>query len=101
MIVAVELNKALTLRAQTASRKRMRAIQNAARNDEAKQEIERIYKGWKCIGRPEIGTNEVTGRQYAHFKLIRKPLPRKAKRKPERAIACTVKRNECQLNLRL
>ena len=63
----------------------MRTIQDAARNDEVKQEIEKIYNGWKCIGIPEIGINEVTGRKYAHFKLIRKSLPRKRKHKPKQA----------------
>ena len=91
----------ITVNDNSISRKRMRAIQNAARNDEAKQEIEKMYKGWKCIGRPEIGTNEVTGRQYAHFKLIRKPSPCKARHKPKRTEACTVKQNECRLNLRI
>lgn len=67
------------------TREKMRTIQDAARNDEVKQEIEKIYNGWKCIGIPEIGINEITGRKYAHFKLIRKPLPRKPKHKPKQA----------------
>lgn len=53
------------------SRKRMRKLQDAARNDEVKRYLERIYIGWIVLS-AEVGTNEVTGRPYAHIRLIRR-----------------------------
>lgn len=53
------------------SRKRMRKLQTAARNDEVKRYLERIYIGWIVLS-AEVGTNEVTGRPYAHIRLIRR-----------------------------
>lgn len=53
------------------SRKRMRKLQEAARNDEVKRYLERIYIGWIVIS-AEVGTNEVTGRPYARIRMIRK-----------------------------
>ncbi len=82
------------------SRKRMRTIQNAARNDNIKSEVEKIYKNWTCLD-SEIGVNEVTGRQFARFKLIKKPLPRKTKRKMERAAACSMPLRQNKINLRI
>ncbi len=54
------------------SRKRMRKVQDAKRNDEVKRVIERIYIGWRVIDY-DVGINPVTGRDYARFKLLRKP----------------------------
>ncbi len=51
--------------------RRMRKMQDAARNDEVKQLVERIYKGWRLIY-SDIGQNPVTGRLYARFRLIKK-----------------------------
>ena len=48
-----------------------------------------------------IGVNEVTGRQFARFKLIKKPLPRKTKRKMERAAACSMPLRQNKINLRI
>lgn len=53
------------------SRRRMRKIQDAQRNDEVKEIVENIYKGWVLIDY-DIGTNDVTGRPFARFKLMRK-----------------------------
>lgn len=53
------------------SRKRMRKLQDAARNDEVKRYLERIYIGWLVLS-AEVGTNEVTGRPYAHIRMIRR-----------------------------
>ena len=53
------------------SRKRMRKVQEAKRNDEVKRVIERIYVGWRVIDY-DVGINPVTGREYARFKLMRK-----------------------------
>ena len=60
------------------SRKRMRKLQNAARNDEVKKYVEQIYRGWELID-STVGTNEITGRPFARFRLLRKP---KAKAPP-------------------
>lgn len=54
------------------SRKRMKKVQEAQRNDEVKMYIETIYKGFSLVDY-EIGVNEVTGRPYARFKMIRSP----------------------------
>ncbi len=53
------------------SRKRMRKVQEAKRNDEVKRVIERIYVGW-CVIDYDVGVNPVTGRGYSRFKLLRK-----------------------------
>ena len=53
------------------TRKKMRQLQTAARNDEAGKLIERIYQGWSVI-EYEIGHNAVTGRPYARMWLLRK-----------------------------
>lgn len=53
------------------SKKQMRRVQEAARNDEVKQYVERIYKGWELVDY-YINVNEVTGRPFARFKLVRK-----------------------------
>ena len=54
------------------SKKRMRKVQEAARNDEVKAYVEKIYPGWTLIDY-YISTNEITGRPFARFKLVRKP----------------------------
>lgn len=53
------------------SKKRMRKMQEAQRNDEVKQYVERLYIGWTLISY-YIGTNEITGRPFARLKLLRK-----------------------------
>ncbi len=53
------------------SRKRMRKLQDAARNDEVKRYLEHIYIGWIVLS-AEVGTNDVTGRPYARIRLIRR-----------------------------
>lgn len=53
------------------SRKKMRKMQDARRNDDVKRTVERIYIGWRVIDY-DVGENPVTGRMYARFKLIRK-----------------------------
>lgn len=53
------------------SRKRMRKLQDAVRNDEVKKYVEQIYRGWTLID-STIGTNDITGRPFARFKLLRK-----------------------------
>lgn len=53
------------------SKKRMRKMQDAARNDEVKKYVERLYIGWALVSY-YIGTNEITGRPFARFKLVRK-----------------------------
>lgn len=62
------------------SRKTMRRLQDAARNDELVKCIEQIYKGWRVVGDPVVDTNEVTGRLYASFRLKRKPSSSRAGR---------------------
>lgn len=54
------------------SKKRMRAVQEAKRNDEIKKYIEQIYSGWELID-STVGINEITGRPFARFMLLRKP----------------------------
>ena len=53
------------------TKKRMRKIQDAVRNDEVKQVVERLYPGWELVS-SYIGTNEKTGRPFARFRLVRK-----------------------------
>lgn len=53
------------------SRKRMRKLQEAKRNDEVKKYVERLYIGWTLINY-YIGTNEITGRPFARLQLVRK-----------------------------
>ena len=53
------------------TKKRMRKIQDAVRNDEVKQVVERLYPGWELVS-SYIGTNEKPGRPFARFKLVRK-----------------------------
>lgn len=53
------------------SKKRMRKLQNAKRNDEVKEEVEKLYKGWTLID-SEVGHNEVTGRPYVRLRLIKR-----------------------------
>ena len=52
------------------SKKRMRQLLNAKRNDEVKTEVEKLYKGWLLID-SEIDHNPVTGRPFARLRLIR------------------------------
>ena len=49
----------------------MRKMHKAAQNGELIAIIERIYKGWRVISVPESGVNEVTGRFYVRFRLMR------------------------------
>ncbi len=53
------------------SKKKMRKMQDAARNDEVKKYVERLYIGWVLVSY-YIGTNEKTGRSFARFRLVRK-----------------------------
>lgn len=53
------------------SKKRMRKLLDAKRNDEVKTEVEKLYKGWMLID-SDIGNNPVTGRPYARLWLIRR-----------------------------
>lgn len=53
------------------TKKQMRKVQDAARNDEVKAYVEKIYPGWTLIDY-YINTNEVTGRPFARFRLVRK-----------------------------
>lgn len=53
------------------TKKRMRDLQEAARNDEVKSFVESIYKGFELISH-RIGKNEVTGRPFARLCLRRK-----------------------------
>lgn len=53
------------------SRKKMRKVQDAQRNDEVKKYVERLYIGWTLINY-YIGANEITGRPFARFRLVRK-----------------------------
>lgn len=61
------------------SKKKMRTVQEAHRNDEVKEYIETIYTGWELID-SVVGTNEITGRPFARFRLLRKS---KAKAPPK------------------
>lgn len=54
------------------SRITMRKLQNAKRNDELISAIEKIYTGWRVLSSPEIGVNDVTGREYMRVRLMRK-----------------------------
>ena len=49
----------------------MRKLQNAKRNDEVKEEVEKLYKGWVLID-SEVDRNEVTGRPYVRLRLIKR-----------------------------
>ncbi len=53
------------------TKKKMRKMQEATRNDEVKRAAERMYIGWRVIDY-QVGENPVTGRPYARFKLKRK-----------------------------
>lgn len=53
------------------SRRTMRKIQDAARNDEVRAIMSRVYPKFKLIDY-EIGQNPVTGRDYARFRMIRR-----------------------------
>ena len=53
------------------SKRRMKQLQEAARNDEVRPFVESIYKGFELI-HYRIGTNEVTGRPFARLCLCRK-----------------------------
>jgi len=48
----------------------MRKIQDAARNDEVRVIMSKVYPKFKVIDY-EIGQNPVTGRDYARFRMIR------------------------------
>ena len=52
------------------SRRAMRKVQDAARNDEVHALMSRIYPKYKVIDY-EIGQNPVTGRDYARFRMVR------------------------------
>lgn len=56
------------------SRKKMRKMQDARRNDEVKQTVEKVFPGWNVLD-CDIGENTVTGRLYARFKLLRAEKP--------------------------
>lgn len=53
------------------TRKRMCKVQEAKRNDEVKKYVEAVYIGWALLDY-DIGVNNVTGRPYARFRLLRK-----------------------------
>lgn len=54
------------------SRITMRKLQNAKRNDELVPAIEKNYTGWRVLSAPEIGVNDVAGREYMRVRLMRK-----------------------------
>ena len=54
------------------SRITMRKLQNAKRNNELISVIEKNYTGWRVLSAPEIGLNDVTGREYMRVRLMRK-----------------------------
>lgn len=69
-----EKNPSLVTDDYRISKKRMRQVQEAARNNDApriKKLVESIYKGFELVDN-HIGTNEVTGRPFARFCLRRK-----------------------------
>lgn len=79
------------------SKKRMRKIQDAARNDEVKQVVERLYIGWTLIS-SYIGTNEITGRPFARFRLVRKQQRKRSSQHIDnRRASCRMPRTECRL----
>lgn len=78
------------------SKKRMRQIQDAARNDEVKALVERLYVGWTLVS-SYIGTNEITGRPFARFRLVRKQHKRSSQRINNRRAACRMPGAECRL----
>lgn len=53
------------------SKRRMRKLQEAAKNDEVQPFVEKIYKGFELV-HYTIGTNEVTGRPFARLCLQRR-----------------------------
>lgn len=56
----------------TVPKKHLKKILNAQRNDEVEKLVEeQLFKGWKLVSH-SISINEVTGRPYVQFKLIRK-----------------------------
>lgn len=80
------------------SKKRMRKIQDASRNDEIKELVERLYIGWTLVS-SYIGTNEITGRPFARFRLVRKQQQHKrsSRRVDNRRAACRMSGTECRL----
>lgn len=62
------------------TKKRMRKIQEAARNDEVEKIVEQLYPGWELVSW-YIGTNEITGRPFARFRLVRKQTNKRRKGK--------------------
>lgn len=54
------------------TKRRMRKLFEAQRNDEVKKYVETFYTGWELIDY-KLETNEKTGRRYARFRLLRKP----------------------------
>lgn len=66
-----EKNPSLVTDDYKISKKRMRQMQDAQRNDEVKKLVESIYKGFELI-HCSIGRNEVTGRPFARFCMKRK-----------------------------
>ncbi len=52
------------------SRRTMRKIQDAARNDEVQKVMNRLYPKFKVIDY-DIGQNSVTGRDFARFRMVR------------------------------
>lgn len=69
-----EKNPSLVTDDYRISKKRMRQVQEAARNNDTpgiKKLVESIYKGFELVD-DHIGTNEVTGRPFARFCLRRK-----------------------------
>ena len=79
------------------SKKRMREIQQARRNDNVKEYVERLYIGWTLISY-YIGTNEITGRPFARLKLLRKKQD-KAKRGAVRAAVSSLSSRDSQPHL--
>ncbi|MCM1298208.1 MAG: hypothetical protein NC203_00495 [Firmicutes bacterium] len=52
------------------TKRRMRKLIEAARNNEVEAYLRSVYKGWNVIDH-DIGENPVTGRPYARLKLMR------------------------------
>lgn len=53
------------------TKRRMKKLIEAARNNEAEKYLGCIYKGW-CVIYCDVGENPVTGRPYARIKLLRR-----------------------------
>ena len=53
------------------TKRRMKKLIEAARNDESEKYLGCIYKGW-CVIYCDVGENLVTGRPYARIKLLRR-----------------------------